>query len=504
MKKLFLLSIILITSFSYAQMMNGHLRADKLDTITVTGKAIVDQSTPIPQYFIDTNLDGNADYHLNFGPSWYQPDSSAAQRPKDGDQIKIVGGVYQSSKYSFKSVVVYEINDLLWRDPFFADWNDMGKHNHMFGWDKHGMFGGSYGFGWNHDTLKTVTLTGTALVDTTFFMAHYYLDTDNDSKPNYFLNLGPYWYQPASGAKRPNDGETVTIKGGLLSNNAGYSMLIVYEINGQVWRDSTKLGSHFGGGWFNQSSNSTKFHSPFDDSSMVTIMKGWHQSGNMMGSMPDSVFGQMFEVYPENMPNFKGQNIFAGFEVDMFNPNETNMMWQNGRSGGHMDFGNNLHVQLHFTDAQLNIYNMNKNTIQVKLWDDQTSSWKAVTASVDKQNNTVSFSTSTASGFIALTGSAVTSVKTTQTLPTEFSLSQNYPNPFNPSTTISYQLLGNENVSLKVYDVLGNEVATLFSGYQNAGTYKINFDASTLASGVYFYKLQTNSFIQVKKMMLLK
>ncbi len=504
MKKIFLLAFILMTTLSFAQMMNGHLRADKLDTLTLTGKAIVDQSIPVPQYFIDTNLDGTADYHLNFGSPWYQPDSSVAQRPKDGDQIKIVGGAYQSSKYNFKSIAVYEINDLFWRDPFFANWNDMGKHNNMFGWSKHGMFGGSYGFGWNHDSLKTVTLIGTALVDTTFMMDHFYLDTNNDEKPNYFLNFGPYWYQPSSGAKRPQNGETVTIKGGLLSNSSGLSMLIVYEINGEVWRDSTKLNPHFGGGWVNRNSNSTRFHSSFDDSTMVTMIQGWHQGEHMMGSLPDSIFGQMFEVYPENMPNYKGQNIFAGYEIDMFNPSENNMMWQNGHGGGRMDFGNNIKVQLHFTDTQLNTYNMNKNSIQVKLWDKQTSSWKTITASVDELNNIVSFSSSTASGFVALTSSAVTAVENTQVVPTEFVLGQNYPNPFNPSTTISYKLSSDGNVSLKIYDVLGNQVATLITGYQNAGSYKINFDASTLASGIYFYKLQTSSFIQVKKMMLLK
>lgn len=504
MQKIFLLCFVLLASFSYAQMMDSHLRADKLDTLTITGKVIVDHSTPMPQYFIDTDSDGKADYYLNFGPPWYQPDSSAVRRPQNGDQIKITGGVYQSAKYNFKSIVVYKINDLLWRDPFFADWNDMGKHNNMFGWSKHGMFGGSYGFGWNHDSIKTITLTGTALVDTIFMMDHYYLDTNADDKPDYFLNFGPYWYQPASGAQRPKNGETITVKGGLLSNSSGISMFIVYEINGKVWRDSTKLNPHFGGGWFNQKSDSAKFHSTFDDNTMVTMMRGWHQGGHMMGSLPDSIFGQMFEVYPENMPSFIGQNIFAGYEIDMFNPNESNMMWQNNHGGGHMDFGNNVKVQLHFTQAQLDTYNMNKDNIQVKLWDDQTNSWKSVTSIVNTQNNTVSFTSSTASGFIALTSSSITAVETAESLPTEFALDQNYPNPFNPSTTISYKLADNANVSLKVYDILGNEVATLINGFQTTGNYKINFDASKLASGVYFYKLQTNSFIQVKKMMLLK
>ena len=281
-------------------------------------------------------------------------------------------------------------------------------------------------------------------------------------------------------------------------------MFIVYEINGEVWRDSTKLNPHFGGGWFNQNTDSAKFHSPFDDRTMVTMMRGWHQGGHMMGSLPDSIFGQMFEVYPENMPDFKGQNIFAGYEIDMFNPNENNMMWENGHGGGHMDFGNNIKIQLHFTDAQLNAYGMNKNNIQAKLWDDQTNSWKSVASTINTQNNTVSFSSSTVSGFVALSGSTVTAVEITESLPTEFVLNQNYPNPFNPSTTISYKLSSNGNVSLKVYDILGNEVTTLMNGFQNAGSYKISFDASRIASGVYFYKLQTSNFVQVRKMMLLK
>ena len=89
-------------------------------------------------------------------------------------------------------------------------------------------------------------------------------------------------------------------------------------------------------------------------------------------------------------------------------------------------------------------------------------------------------------------------------LPTEFSLSQNYPNPFNPSTSIEYTVPSNEYVNLKVYDVLGNEVAVLVNGAKEAGSYKVSFDASSLSSGVYFYKIQAGSFNQVRKMMLVK
>ncbi|MCU0414615.1 MAG: 5'-nucleotidase C-terminal domain-containing protein [Ignavibacteriaceae bacterium] len=89
-------------------------------------------------------------------------------------------------------------------------------------------------------------------------------------------------------------------------------------------------------------------------------------------------------------------------------------------------------------------------------------------------------------------------------LPEQFRLEQNYPNPFNPSTKISYQLTVSSDVVLKVYDVLGNEVATLVDEYKPAGIYEIEFNASALTSGVYFYQLNAGDFVQTKKMILLK
>jgi hypothetical protein len=85
-----------------------------------------------------------------------------------------------------------------------------------------------------------------------------------------------------------------------------------------------------------------------------------------------------------------------------------------------------------------------------------------------------------------------------------FSLEQNYPNPFNPSTSIQFAIANRQFVTLKVYDVIGNEVATLVNEEKAAGSYKIDFNATSLSSGVYFYKLQTNSFVETKKMTLLK
>ena len=85
-----------------------------------------------------------------------------------------------------------------------------------------------------------------------------------------------------------------------------------------------------------------------------------------------------------------------------------------------------------------------------------------------------------------------------------FKLEQNYPNPFNPSTTISYNITKPENVQIKVYNVLGVEVASLVNEYQTAGKHSVRFNAENLSSGIYFYKIEAGSFSQIKKMTLLK
>ncbi len=88
--------------------------------------------------------------------------------------------------------------------------------------------------------------------------------------------------------------------------------------------------------------------------------------------------------------------------------------------------------------------------------------------------------------------------------PKQYRLNQNYPNPFNPSTKISYRLPKSSFVTLKVYDIIGREVSMLVNETQNAGTYEVSFDASHLASGVYFYRLEVGSFVQTKKLVVVK
>ena len=89
-------------------------------------------------------------------------------------------------------------------------------------------------------------------------------------------------------------------------------------------------------------------------------------------------------------------------------------------------------------------------------------------------------------------------------IPNEYSLNQNYPNPFNPSTNIEYSIPEASFVQLKVYDILGNEVATLVNEEQSAGTYRADFFADNLASGLYVAQLRTGNFLKTIKMTLLR
>ena len=90
------------------------------------------------------------------------------------------------------------------------------------------------------------------------------------------------------------------------------------------------------------------------------------------------------------------------------------------------------------------------------------------------------------------------------TLPTEYKLYQNYPNPFNPSTTIRYDLKAAGHTKLVVYNVMGQQVATLVDEIQPAGVYKLNFDGSSVGSGLYFYRLESGNYVNVSKMVLMK
>jgi len=482
----------------------------ELDTIFVSGTAIVfETDSTNAKYYLDEDGDGLADYHLNFGPIWYYPDSSEAVRPLNGESISILGGLQDSSMIDETTIIVYEINDLFWRDPFFAEWNNLGSKDFKKRDKKNAR--SSYGFGWEHDSLTYLTATGTTLIDTTFYMNHYYLDTDADGLPNYALNFGPYWFNPESGATRPGEGQTINVVGGMLETTLPEPMIVVYELDGLLWRDSSSIGNHFGGGWLDANCDSTTtFHSPFDNGDQIKLHSGWNNVGSGMHDgdstrLPDSLFCQMFEIAPENVLNRNQLNVFASYEFNMLKSDGTNMLMDENRVSKSVKLANNAEYKFHYTDSQIALYNGDESTIVVQSWDDATETWTSIDATVDTDENTVTYSTSTISNIVVLSALGLTDIHDNNTdIPTEFTLLQNYPNPFNPSTKIAFTLSYSSQIVLNVYNIVGEKVATLVNEHMNAGAYTINFNASNLSSGVYLYKLKSRASRIVKKMSLLK
>ena len=197
----------------------GGMHGDTLEIVNLTGWAIVVQDSLRTHYFLDVNGDDTADFKLLFGPPWYDP-GNGAHRPANGDSISISGGLMGYA--TPQGVVVYSINGLFWRQP---------GHGH----GGHGGHGG--GGGYPHpDSLVRIEATGRTIINDGPMMEMYFLDTNYNDTADYVLNFGPPDYNPGNGAVRPNAGDTISIVGGLMQGNMGHmNMIIVYEINGQVW-----------------------------------------------------------------------------------------------------------------------------------------------------------------------------------------------------------------------------------------------------------------------------
>jgi hypothetical protein len=501
-----LISLCFVVNLNAQMGGGGHCNPDSLEVVTVDGYAMVDTTFMHTMYYLDEDNDGTAEYHLNFGPWWYEPDSSNATRPSDGDFITITGGLMDSSMMNIGTIIVYEINGEFWRDPYNPFWNHMGHHGANCVHNMDSCY--NSGYGWQHDPPQPITVDGIAMVDTTFMMEHYYLDEDNDGIPDYFLNFGPPWYEPQSGAQRPEDGDQINIVGGLIENG-NYSMIVVYEINGLLWRDSTCFGGHMGGGWIHRYMNqSEQFQSTFDAEDWIVMNPGWYSGGGgHHGGMWDSLFCQILETYPGSINTIGNQNAFVGYEVDFYYAGMMGGGMHHGMGcDGHMEFNSNANFQFHYSEEQLMLNNISEQTVEVKFWDSDVNAWVVLSnAVINTTANTVTFSNNKVGNFYILTGDSPTEIDNDPISEiNDFSLSQNYPNPFNPNTKVKYSVPNQSKVIIKIYDVLGNEILTLVNEEKVAGNYEIEFNAASLSSGVYFYKMQADNFINTKKMILMK
>jgi len=162
----------------------------------------------------------------------------------------------------------------------------------------------------------------------------------------------------------------------------------------------------------------------------------------------------------------------------------------------------NASLRLYYSDSD--IQGINESNLKlVRLTND---GWIYIGGTVNTNENYVEANNVHDVGIFAFADpDSITNVNSNENgLVNDFKLEQNYPNPFNPSTKIKYSIPQSEFVSLKVFDILGNAVATLANEEKSAGNYEVNFNAATLSSGIYFYKLQAGSFVETKKMILMK
>jgi hypothetical protein len=365
-----------------------------------------------------------------------------------------------------------------------------------------------YAYGWiNEDSLRIVTMEGVTILDTTFKHTRYYLDVDTDTVPDYFLNFGPPWYNPES-LERPSAGDTITVMGALIEK-VNFSVLFVFELDGEVWLDSTGLSTQFGAAWIHKNMLQNRFvFDPFDNSTGLEIRSGWYPGSKGKQVLPDTLFCQMLRLYPENIPYGEGEKIAAGYEIGIFTRNQENLMVRNDSVGDHLQLATAVKYQLRYDDAPANILAKATATeLAVKVYNSETKTWDLIDYAVyNDESQSYTFESETVYSLIILakTEGSVTSSADNTTIPEKFVLKQNYPNPFNPVTTIEFIVTEESKVTLSVYNILGQKIVDVVNDNYTAGSYRVNFDAAQLSSGIYFYELKVGNLSQVKRMTVLK
>ncbi|MFQ5769805.1 MAG: T9SS type A sorting domain-containing protein, partial [bacterium] len=489
--------IILTTATAFAQGPHHNhswhgLWPDSLEMMTVTGTVLIDSSHFHPIYYLDKDGDEIADYHIAFGPIWYEPESGAI-RPEAGENVTIVGAV--NDDLTLPTLMVFEINGLVWREPVAYG---------MHGWNGQPF--------WN-DFGDTLTVMGVVMVDTSYFYEHYFLDSDNDAIPEYKLAFGPPWYEPASAATRPEDGDVVTVFG-RVHDMMGINLLSVYAMNGLEWRPLDQPAP-WAGMWMHRNHSDTAYVYCVNDSANWIGFAPGHM-GSGMGSMlwPDSIFVQFWQIHPDSLPGNHDRGHFQGFYLNVHDPSGHRMM--DGRFGGHqgmMRFQMEHQFRFHYYDENLEKMGLSEDGMMMKYWDDEARQWKNVSeVNVNTQTNTVEFNSSDLSNYYTLAAPAsVTGIDGlgTDYSPEDFILQQNYPNPFNPSTTIQFELPTQSHVQLSIYNLLGQRIAILVDEIRAAGVYKIQWRGRDnlghpVSSGVYLVRLEVGEQIKIQPMTLVK
>ncbi len=466
-----------------------HTWPDSLAMTTWTGTIVVDDSGVHPNYFLDDDGDEIADFNVTFGPWWYLPQGAAAY-PEDGDAVTIVGVLKEGSDpVGLTNIIVFELNGISWRIPV-----EYGRT----GWIGEPAWG---------DAADTLSASGVVLVDTTYFYTHYYLDTDGDTLPEYRLGFGPAWYVPESGAARPGAGDEVDVLG-ILHEGAGLDLLTVVKLNDEVWRTLDDMAP-WAGSWMNRIRQDSMFvYCANNRLTWVHFPPGNFGSGMNGANWPDSVFVQLWEIHPDSLPVPMREGTFIGYHVNVQDRDRDRLMdGRYGDSEGQMRFERAHQVRINYLEEDLEAQSLIESTIGVLTWDEMLQAWQDVDNMVlDTDANLLTFETNELHDYYALAASPenVAIEESDASLPRQVILHANYPNPFNPSTTIAYELPGEQHVVIEVFDIMGRRVAELVNGVRAAGRHRVTFNADDLASGVFVYQLKTESETLKGKMILTK
>ena len=359
------------------------------------------------------------------------------------------------------------------------------------------------------------TVSGKIIIDTSFttsfYMgnmrpANYYLDTVGNGSKNYQLFFGPYWYQPTNGTVKPVDGQSIILKGVKITTMIP-SMLSVYIIDGNLWRDTVGVAS-WSGNWIHKTdSDSINIFCPTDSLSHMRLSPNSMGSGMMGGGMqwPDSIFCQFEQMLPDSIPLTIKDKSLMGFHIDMFNPMGQTMMQMGSMNNGMMTMMKPVQIVFHMSQDSLNNRGLTMYQLTCQYMDN-SGNWNTVSGlTVNSAANTITISQSNLYSYYVVLPTTATAVESENSLlPKNYNLGQNFPNPFNPSTTIEFSLPQKSAVILTVYNLIGKKVTELVNGNYEAGKYSIKFDAKNLSSGIYFYQLKTDNFYKVKKMQLIK
>jgi hypothetical protein len=253
--------------------------------------------------------------------------------------------------------------------------------------------------------------------------------------------------------------------------------------------------------------DTTRAYCAIDSLSFAGFTRGFMGSG-MMGSgmmWPDSLYCDFDEMHPDSLPVMQGGRSIMGYHLDAFNPQGQMMMTGGYQGHGMMGFQSQMRMRFHMNPDSLRKRGLTMSQVSLFCFDTDNQ-WKVVPNQVsDLQAYTISFSSTTVYSYYAIAPTGLTAVQTSEGLtPSSFTLDQNFPNPFNPSTTITFSIVQQGFATLKIYNSLGEQEASIVSQQLDPGTYNMQWNASNVASGVYLYRLEMSGSVMSKKMLLVK